>query len=81
MTPVSANAVNRAGPGVPRFVLMTITPLLAAVPYRVEAAGPITTWYDSISLGSMSSTRLGLVPPMPMLDELLALSMRTPSMM
>ena len=41
----------------------------------------MTTSIDSISSGLMSLIRLGLVPPIPMLEELLSAVMRTPSMM
>ena len=59
---------------------MTMTPLTASVPYSVDAEGPFTISIDSISSGLMSLTRLGLVPPIPMLDEPVALSIRMPSM-
>src|SRR2546425_8535240 len=81
MRPCSAYTFQRVAPGLPRFVLMMITPVEAAVPYSAAADGPLTTSIDSISSGLMSLIRLGFVPPIPMLDELLALVMRTPSMM
>ena len=76
--------LQRAGPGWPCFVLMMITPVEAAVPYSAAADGPLITSIVSISSGLMSFTRLGFVPPIPMVDaasDLLPLVMRTPSMM
>src|SRR6266545_8247412 len=81
MRPCSAYTFQRVGPGRPRLVLMMITPVDAAVPYSAAADGPLITSIDSISSGVMSLIRLGFVPPIPMLDELLALVIRTPSMM
>jgi len=80
MTPRSANAVQRAGPGLPRFVLMTTTPLAASVPYRAAAEGPLMMSSDSISSGLTSFTRLGGAHPTShTLEERLMLTMRTPS--
>ncbi len=50
-------------PGVPRFVVMRITPFAASVPYSVAAAGPFTISMDSMSSGLMSSSRDGSCPP------------------
>ena len=52
-------------PDVPRFVVMTMTPFAASVPYNVAADGPFTTSIDSISAGLMSSRREGPEPPTP----------------
>src|SRR5688572_26373014 len=80
MKPCSAYRLQRAGPGRPRFVLITITPLAASVPYRAAADGPLTTSTDSISSGLRSLTRLdGAHPTSHVSDERLALMMRTPS--
>src|SRR5258708_38962163 len=56
-----------------------ITPVEAAVPYSAAADGPFTTSMDSISSGLMSLIRLGFVPPIPMLEELLSAVMRVPA--
>ena len=42
----------------PLFVVMTITPLAARVPYNAAALGPFNTVTDSISSGLMSETLL-----------------------
>ena len=60
---------------------MTITPFAASVPYSVDAEGPFTTSNDSISSALMSFTRLGFVPPIPMLEEFTSDVIRMPSMM
>src|SRR5688572_9334986 len=57
--PLSANTLNRHAPAEPRFVLMTMTPLAASVPYKLEADGPRRTSMDSMMFGSMSSRREG----------------------
>src|SRR5262245_57505110 len=49
---------QRAGPGRPRLVAITITPLAASVPYSVVAEGPFTTSMDSMSAGLRSFRRL-----------------------
>src|SRR6266849_5068874 len=80
MTPCSAYRLHRAGPGLPRFVLMMTTPFAASVPYSAVADGPLMISSDSISSGFRSFTRLGGAQPTPqMLEERLALMMRTPS--
>src|SRR5205814_2845046 len=68
-----------AAPTRPRLVVITITPFAASVPYSVEADGPFTTSTLSIWFGSMSLRRLGFDPPIPMLDDPVALSIRLPS--
>src|SRR6476661_6051343 len=52
-------------PALPRFVVMTMAPLAASMPYRAAASGPFRTVIDSMSLGSMSAARL--VKSMPRL--------------
>src|SRR2546425_3486494 len=80
MAPCSAYTVHRAGPGLPRFVVITTTPFAASVPYSAVADGPFTTSIDSISSELRSFTRLGGAHPTPQtLDERFALTMRTPS--
>src|SRR5437762_8217564 len=59
MTPPWVYRDHCAGPGLPRFVEITITPLAASVPYSVDAEGPRTTSIDSMSSGlDRKSTRL-----------------------
>src|SRR5438552_11290802 len=80
MIPCSAYRLHRAGPGLPRFVLMTTTPFAASVPYSAVADGPLMTSSDSISSGFRSFTRLGgAQPTLHTLEERFALLMRTPS--
>ena len=68
MTPTSLYTLHWGGPAAPRLVRISTTPLAASVPYSVEAEGPLTISIDSISSGLRSFRRLGLVPPIPMLD-------------
>jgi len=67
-----------AAPARPRFVVITMTPFAASVPYSVAADGPFTTSILSISDGLRSLTRLGSVPP-PVPAPPTVLVMRTPS--
>src|SRR5262245_30699088 len=60
----------------PRFVLTTITPFAAAVPYSAAADGPLMMSIDSISSAWRSPTRLELVAKLPVT---VPLSTRTPS--
>ena len=58
-TPPSAYRFQRAGPAEPRFVVMSTTPLDAAVPYTPLAAGPFRISIDSMSSGFRSLSRFG----------------------
>ena len=56
---------QRGEPARPRFVVITMTPFAASVPYSVAADGPFTISTFSISSGFRSPTRLALLPPVP----------------
>ncbi len=45
-------------PDLPRFVVMTIAPFAASMPYSAAASGPLRTVIDSMSSGLMSAARL-----------------------
>ena len=83
--PCSPKKFHFGAPARPFFVVMTMTPFAAAVPYSVAADGPFTISIFSISSGLRSFTRLGAVPPTLRLllapPEPLSLVMRMPSMM
>ena len=79
--PPSPNTVQRAAPARPFFVVMTMTPFAASVPYSVAADGPFTISSVSISSGLMSLMRLGDVPPTPICADAELLVIRIPSMM
>jgi len=68
-------------PARPFFVVMTMTPFAASVPYSVAADGPFTISMFSISSGLMSFARFGCVPPVNRFDEPELLVIRMPSMM
>src|SRR3954470_22149364 len=57
MPPASAFHVQRVAPARPRFVVTTMTPFAASVPYSVAADGPLTISIDSISSGLRSLRR------------------------
>ena len=48
---------QRAGPGVPRFEMICITPFEASVPYSVAAAGPLRISILAMSSGLKSLKR------------------------
>src|SRR5262245_7259411 len=75
--PPSPNHVHRVAPARPFFVVMTITPLAACVPYNVAAEGPFTISMSSISSGDIVLRKLRFVPPKPALT--VPAAMRTPS--
>jgi hypothetical protein len=64
-------------PARPFFVVMTMTPLAASVPYNVAAEGPFTISMSSMSSGLRSLTKLVVVPPVATPTELEII--RTPS--
>ena len=59
--PPSPNPDQRGELAVPRFVLMTMTPFAAAVPYNAAADGPLMMSTDSMSSG-LSWKRLMRTP-------------------
>ena len=61
----------------PFFVVMTMTPLAASVPYSVAADGPFTISMSAISSGFSTLSMLVVVPPVPSPRALEF--MRTPS--
>src|SRR3954466_14360196 len=68
--PPSAKPDQRGALAVPRFVLMTMTPFAAAVPYNADADGPLMMSRDSMSSGLiwkrlMRTPALGLPGSMP----------------
>src|SRR5438309_4007116 len=65
--PASAFHVHCVFPEWPRFVVMTMTPFAASVPYSVAADGPFTISISSISCGSRFVRLLvaALVDPLP----------------
>src|SRR5688572_21993733 len=78
--PYSANVVHRALPARPFFVVTTMTPLDASVPYSVAADGPFTTstsWMSS-GLRPFRNVEFAMLPPAPFAVKLPALK-RTPS--
>src|SRR3954466_7765570 len=78
MLPASPYQVQRVGPARPFFVVMTMTPFAASVPYSVAADGPFTISMSSISSGDIVLRKLNVVPPL--LGALKELeSARTPS--
>src|SRR5688572_21113168 len=80
MRPYSANVDHRALPARPFFVVTTMTPLEASVPYSVAADGPFTTstsWMSS-GLRPFRNVELAMLPPAPFALKLPALN-RTPS--
>src|SRR4029077_14717 len=81
MLPPSLKISHLVLPGRPRFVLYTMTPLAASVPYRTAAEGPFTTSIDSLLSGLMSLMREGTCPPTPIEFELAPFSTRIPSTM
>ena len=69
---------QRGRPARPRLVVIWITPLAAAVPYRAAAAGPLRISTFSMSSGLMSLSREGLCQ-VEMLVKLSVRVARTPS--
>src|SRR5436309_2460019 len=68
--PPSPNQVQRVEPAFPFFVVTTMTPFAASVPYSVAADGPLTISMSSISSGLRPFSSDVLVPPTPTLIEL-----------
>ena len=66
--PASPYHVQRVAPAFPFFVVMTMTPFAASVPYSVAADGPFTISMSSISFGSRSLRKLPCVPVKPKLN-------------
>ena len=62
--PASPVQVQRALPARPFFVVMTMTPFAASVPYSVAAEGPFTISMSSISSGEKLFKKLNVVPPL-----------------
>src|SRR5262245_45628023 len=80
MRPASPNQFQRVEPARPRFVVTTITPFDASVPYSVAADGPFTISMSSMSSGfrPLRFVPLTCDPPAPAAPNELELN-RTPS--